>query len=233
MEKKENYSYKIITPVSPLIFRENAPDLDDRQVLEYILSLTATTKKNEVVVRLLETFGSLKNILEARPEQLKAVKGIGDKTANLISSFVPVMRAWKRSVENDERFLRNSYAAKNYCQSLLAGERNEQFWVICVNSNCRLLGKRRISEGSLTECNAYPRLIMETALNYNAHSVIFAHNHPGGSALPSSEDIASTNQMQRMLASVGIAVLDHFIVVKDDALSMREERYIDKTAKPL
>ena len=48
---------------------------------------------------------------------------------------------------------------------------------------------------------------METALNYNAHSVLLCHNHPGGTCAPSQEDIASTLQLQRLLNGVGILVL--------------------------
>ena len=130
------------------------------------------------------------------------------------------MKAWqRRQIEQPER-ITNNLELEKYCRSLLAGGRNEQFWVICVNAQCRILGKRRISEGSLSEVSAYPRSVMETALNYNAHSVFFTHNHPGGTCSPSAEDISSTIQLQRLLNGVGIMVLDHMIVAGDSVYSM-------------
>ena len=103
--------------------------------------------------------------------------------------------------------------------SLLAGERLENFYVIALNAKCNVLGQRRISMGSLSEVSAYPRLVMETALNYNAHSILLCHNHPGGTCAPSPEDISSTLQLQRLLNGVGILVLDHIIVAGDKTYS--------------
>ena len=83
--------------------------------------------------------------------------------------------------------------------SLLMGERTERFYVISLNAQCKVLGVKKISEGSLSEVSAYPRMVAEAALNYNAHSVLLCHNHPGGTCCPSPEDIQSTIQLQRML----------------------------------
>ena len=68
---------------------------------------------------------------------------------------------------------------------------------------------------------------METALNYNAHSVLLCHNHPGGTCAPSPEDISSTLQLQRLLNGVGILVLDHIIVAGSNTYSMIEHGDID------
>ena len=104
----------------------------------------------------------------------------------------------------------------------LFGSRNEQFYVVCLNAQCQVLGKRKISEGTLSEVAAYPRSVVETALNYNAHGVIICHNHPGGTCRPSREDISSTLQIQRLLTGLSIHVLDHFIVAGDATYSMMQ-----------
>ena len=208
-------------------FREYAPDLDDQQVLGYILTLSASRDRETLTEKLLDHVGSLKNVLEARPEQLCAVKGVGAKTAKLIASFVPVMKAWQRRVNDIPKRIGNSREAESYCLSLTGGDRNESFWVVCLNAKCDVLGKRRISTGSLSEVSAYPRVVMETALNYNAHSILLTHNHPGGTCAPSPEDIASTLQLQRLLNGVGILVLDHIIVAGERTYSMIQHGDID------
>jgi len=130
-------------------------------------------------------------------------------------------------VMNAPSKISNSREAENYCLSLLAGERLENFYVIALNAKCNVLGQRRISTGSLSEVSAYPRLVMETALNYNAHSVLLCHNHPGGTCAPSPEDISSTLQLQRLLNGVGILVLDHIVVAGDRTYSMIQHGDID------
>ena len=125
----------------------------------------------------------------------------------------------------------NSRDASHYCLSLLEGERTERFYVICLNAQCNLLGRRRISEGTLSEVSAYPRSVVETALNYNAHSVLLCHNHPGGTCAPSREDIASTLQLQRILNALNILVLDHIIVAGNTTYSMIQHGDIDYRTK--
>ena len=109
----------------------------------------------------------------------------------------------------------------------MEGNRNEQFYVICLNAQCKIIGKRKISEGSLSEVSAYPRIVTETALNYNAHSVLLAHNHPGGTCAPSPEDITSTITIQKILNQLGILVLDHVIVANNKTYSMIQHGDID------
>ena len=62
----------------------------------------------------------------------------------------------------------------------------------------------------------------EAVLNFNAHSVFFCHNHPGGTCGPSPEDIATTLQLPRMLSSVDVLVLDHLIVAGSNTYSMAQ-----------
>ena len=194
---------------------------NDTDILTTVLSYAKGSKDIAGLVnRLFDTFGSLKSILEARPEQLMSVDGMTMSRATMISLVVPLTRVWHRcAMETPER-IGNSREAEAYCLSLLAGERLENFYVIALNAQCKVLGKRRISTGSLSEVSAYPRLVMETALNYNAHSVLLCHNHPGMTCTPSPEDVQSTIQIQRLLNGVGILVLDHVVCAGDQTYSM-------------
>ena len=204
---------------------------NDFEILQLLISYTGGEKSANLAERLLDTFGSLKNVLEARPEQIRMVKGIGNRTASLIGMLVPMVRTWTRLCQQVPEKIGNSREAENFCLSLLGGERLENFYVIALNAKCNVLGRRKISSGSLSEVSAYPRLVMETALNYNAHSVLLTHNHPGGTCAPSPEDISSTIQLQRLLNGVGILVLDHIIVAGDRTYSMIQHGDIDYRTK--
>jgi len=99
----------------------------------------------------------------------------------------------------------------------------EEFRVISVDSQCRVLAETVISEGSLSEVSAYPRKIAAFALLSNAHSVFLCHNHPGGTCAPSSEDIRSTKQIENALKLFDIYILDHMIYAGPQKLySMRQ-----------
>ena len=190
--------------------------------------VNGTENARIIALSLLDYFGNLKGgVLQARPEQLQGVKGCTGKMASLIASIYPIVRRVKLMEMEEPERCGNSTEAEKLALSMLQGERVEKFCVVAVNAQCRILGRRVISTGSISEVCAYPRLIMETALNYNAHSVLLTHNHPGGTCAPSSEDIASTLQIQRLLNGVGILVLDHIIVANDRTYSMIKHGDID------
>ena len=86
----------------------------------------------------------------------------------------------------------------------------------------RVLGQRLVAEGSLSEVPAYPRLVVETALNQNAYGVILCHNHPGGEAIPSMGDVDVTRELEAVLAKLGIALMEHIVVADGTAYSMIE-----------
>lgn len=201
---------------------------DERDAIGLLLDLARCPGDREWITELLlQEFGSLKGVLEAREEQLRKVDGVGRRTAVTIRTVIPLVRLWERTNMEEADRIGNSREAERYCKSLLEGLRNERFYAICLNAQCKILGQRKISEGSLSEVHAYPRIVMETALNYNAHSVLLCHNHPGGTNLPSCEDILSTKLLQKMLHNVGILVLDHIIVSGQEAYSMVQHGDID------
>ena len=120
----------------------------------------------------------------------------------------------------------SSKSTHQYCKSLLMGERTEHLYAIALDNKCVILGAREISEGTLTEVNAYPRKIIETALNYNANAIILCHNHPGRANQPAKADIESTRKIKFLLNTLGICMLDHIIVCGSNTYSMALHRDI-------
>ena len=228
-EKKENPHEGHRKKLRDRFIREKGfENFEDHQILELLLFYAnPRSDTNPIAHELLDRFDNLKNVLEARTEKLMAVNGVGESAATLISMVVPLTRVWERSAMKTPSRIGNSRDAEHYCKSLLLGEQNERFYVICLNAQCQVVGKRRISEGSLSEVSAYPRSVVETSLNHNAHSVLLCHNHPGGTCAPSPEDISSTVQLQRILNALNILVLDHIIVAGNQTYSMIQHGDID------
>lgn len=193
------------------------------EVLELLLFYgRARGDVNGLAHELLATFGSLRAVLEARPEQLMAVSGVGEETATLITFMLPLLRRYSAEVAEERKRIHTRQDAKDYAKAILAGYRSERFMVVCLDAKLRVLGQTVISEGSLDAVNAYPRRVVEAALNHNACSVIFCHNHPGGLPTPSQADLDSTRILQRLLHGLGIVVHDHVIVSGDKCHSMVE-----------
>jgi DNA repair protein RadC len=193
------------------------------EVLELLLFYArARGDVNPLAHRLLEVFGSLRGVLEAPVEQLCTVEGVGEETATLLSMMVPMFRRYEMCLCEEKRRLVRYSDVRDHCRALLTGLRKERFYVICVSSQMKVLGQRIVGEGSLGEVAAYPRLVVETALNQNAYGVILCHNHPGGEAIPSVGDVDVTRELETMLTRLGIALIDHVIVAEGGTYSMRE-----------
>ncbi len=94
----------------------------------------------------------------------------------------------------------------------IAHEDAEEFWVILLDVRGRLLGRRLVSRGSLSQCPVSPRDALRPAVREGAHSVIFVHNHPSGSADPSWEDGDLTERLRAASELVGVVARDHLIV---------------------
>lgn len=193
----------------------------NHEVLELLLSYGKPRGDvNPLAHTLIETFGSLPDVLEASPEQLMTVKGVGEETATLISLMLPLFRRYSACICEKKKYIRNCSEAAEYCKALLSGLRNERFYVIYLGLDSQLLGHKLLAEGTLLEVPTYPRIIVETVLNHNAHSVVLCHNHPSGICKPSQEDIATTQYMMNLLGGINVMLLDHIIVAGDQTYSM-------------
>ncbi|MBQ8555425.1 MAG: RadC family protein [Clostridia bacterium] len=200
--------------------REGLSGFADHEVLELMLFYCKPRGNvNPLAHELLEKFGSLKGVLEARGDKLMTVKGVGEETAVFLTALLPMMRRYQECVCRENSHFASHGAMEAYCRAMMAGLRSERFCVISLSSTMDVLGQRVITEGSLTEVMTYPRLIIEAALDHNAHSLVLCHNHPGGEPAPSPQDIETTRNLQVLLYAVGVLLLDHVIVAGESSYS--------------
>lgn len=99
----------------------------------------------------------------------------------------------------------------------------EQFKVILMNRNHKVLGIYEASTGGVTATVADPKLIFITALKMNASNLIIAHNHPSGNLEPSETDKRLTQKIKEGAALLDICLLDHIIVTAEDCFSFANE----------
>lgn len=104
----------------------------------------------------------------------------------------------------------------------LAKKETEGFHVLFLDNQHRLIKFKKMFEGTIDQCNVYPREIVKAALELNAAAVMFAHNHPSHDATPSQADKKMTQRLIDGLALLDIRVLDHFIVGGDKITSFAE-----------
>lgn len=98
----------------------------------------------------------------------------------------------------------------------------EQFKMILLNSNNRVLGIAEISQGGVSATVVDPKIIFGIALKANASSIIIAHNHPSGNLYPSSQDTKVTEKLVQCGKILEISVEDHIILSNDNYYSFAD-----------
>ena len=134
-----------------------------------------------------------------------------------------VMRVARRSVEEQNSpgdLLNSDDKVGKFLVGKFFGMTNEALYLLCLDNACRLISCTLLSEGSSSIARLELRKVIGTALQCNAPTVILAHNHPGGRAYPSDEDIRATTRLQGILRLMDINLVDHFIVAGEKWKSM-------------
>jgi len=198
---------------------------EDHQILELLLfHVIPRGDTNPIAHRLIKRFGSLSAVLEADPKDVAGVEGIGEKAAAFLSIIPQVTRRYFHDrVLRDRPKLNTSEAVTEYLIPLMAGRPEEVFYVLCLDTQCRVVYPALVSEGTVKEASVYPRHVIEEAIRYRAASVILAHNHPTGRAKSSQQDHRLTRLLVQALGPLDIKVLDHIIIAGNQAFSFARE----------
>jgi len=206
--------------------REGLDNFDEVNVLELMLFYCIPrSDTNPLAHALLEHFGSLAHVLEANIEELVKVPGVGQNVATFLKLMTEVGRYYqvKRSEPGD--ILRSIEECGKYMMPYFFGRENETVFMLCLDAKCKVICCKKVGEGSVNSANIPIRRVVEIALGVNATTVVLAHNHPSGLAIPSAEDIQTTHKVAKALDAVEIILADHIVVSKEDFVSIVQSQY--------
>ena len=204
--------------------------LSDVQVLEVLLYYAAPRgDTNPAAHALLTRFGTLDGVFSAPEAELKKVDGVGDAAAQLIALVPQVARRCLMSRSAQIQVLDTTSKCGQYLLPYFHGEHEEVVYLLCLDAKCKALDCVLIHRGGVNVASIAARKVVKTALDANATSVVLAHNHPSGLALPSQEDKQTTMVLKAALDAVGVVLADHIIVADDDFVSMRDDGILEGT----
>ena len=199
----------------------------DHEALELLLYYAIPRRDtNPIAHALMERYGSLSAVLAAPVEDLKKVEGVGESAAILLKLAPQLYRKAKMSDAEQETILSSVERVGAYLLERFAGEKNEVVYQLCLDRKGKLLACKKLGEGGVASADLDIRRLVENALLTGASSVVLAHNHPSGVALPSRDDYAATDRAKTALSVVGVALADHIIVADGDFVSMSDSGYL-------
>lgn len=125
-----------------------------------------------------------------------------------------------QSILSDEP-IDNVLDAVQLLQQYLYNADREFICVLNLRSDFIPINFNVVAMGSVTHVGTEIREIFKSAILSNAVFIVVLHNHLG-KAIPSSKDIKFTKKIAKAGKQLGIGLLDHVIVTRDDVYSMKD-----------
>jgi DNA repair protein RadC len=185
----------------------------DYEIIELLLTLGSPRKDCKPQAKeALKRFKTLRGVLEASPEELQQINGIGPHSTFGIKLMQAVAREFLKERIIDQPVYASSQQVFDYLYHAMRDLKKEVFKVIYLNSQNQVIEIDDLFEGTINASSIYPREIMKAALKHSATSLIFVHNHPSGNPEPSANDKALTRDLVYAGRIMQIKVLDHIII---------------------
>lgn len=200
---------------------EGLDNFEPVQVLELLLFYAVPRRDtNELAHALIDRFGSVARVMDAPVSELMKVSGVGEYAASFLHLVKSAGRYYQIDSVNKGIQIRDTEECGRYLLPYFIGRQVETVFLLCLNANCNVISCREVGEGEINSAVISPRAIVEIALAEKASTVVLAHNHPSGVALPSQEDVLATRRLAAALETVDVALFDHLIIADDDYVSL-------------
>jgi len=195
----------------------------DYEVVELLLTYAIPrVDVKPIAKRLLKTFGTLAGVFDASVAELAQTVGVGEKGAVFLTLIRHVEIRYLASDLPGKNVFDRPEKVKAHLRMLVQGRGMECFGSVFTDQQHRHLATQILFEGTVDRTAIYPRNLMKRALELDAKGLILFHNHPGGTARASQEDIDLTRRMADACSPLEIKILDHFLIAGKEVLSFKE-----------
>ncbi len=173
---------------------------------------------------LLRRFHDMGGLLDAPIEEIAAVDGMGTKSAALLKLIIPISNIYANDKIVKKILFTSIYDVGEYVSARMKWFQVETVCAVLLDPSGNLVTFEKLAEGDLGQVGLSIRSLMNMCLNKNVFSVVIAHNHTNGVALPSASDLEFTERLIKSLAQANIKLLDHIIVANGDYVSLAISR---------
>lgn len=196
--------------------------LPDYELLELVLFAAIPRRDTKPLAKaLLDRFGSFAEVINAPPERLREVKGIGDAAITQLKLVrAGALRIMQGSIM--QRPVLGSWnSVLDYCRAAMGFEAQEQFRILFLDKKNRLIADEVQQRGTIDHTPVYPREVVKRALELSATALILVHNHPSGDPTPSADDLRITAELAEAGRLLDIELLDHVVIGAEGWVSLR------------
>lgn len=204
--------------------QRNPLELADYELLELLLGVIVPRRDTKPLAKeLLARFGTLRGVMNARPDELRKLEGFGPGLESFWSLWREMWARVREAPVQEKTSLSSPQEVAELAMARLGSATSEEFWMAALDNKNRLVGWERISKGTVDQAPVYVREVLARALERQASGIILVHNHPGGDPRPSNQDVELTKRLARSSRDLGIRVLDHLVVTEGSYYSFQAE----------
>lgn len=195
------------------LLQRGAACLSDAELLAIFLRTGVTgLSAVDLARQLLDRFGDLRTLLNARMDEFCAAHGLGQAKFVQLQAVMEMARRHLFLQLQRGDPLESPDTTRAFLSSRLRDYHHEVFACLFLDNRHRVIAFEEMFRGTIDGAAVPPREVVKRALELNAAAVIFAHNHPSGVSEPSEADKHLTRRLCDALGLLEIRVLDHFIV---------------------
>lgn len=207
-------------------FREGGPDaLPDYELLEMILfRVYSRGDTKPIAKRLMARFGSFADVINAAPERLREVEGVGDRAVDELKLIRASALRLMRGEIKGRQVLGSWNAVLDYCRAAQGFDERECFRILFLDKRNQLIADEVQQEGTVDHTPVYVREVVRRALELSATALILVHNHPSGDPTPSRADVDMTRMIVTAAKPLGVEIHDHIIVGRSGHASLKALR---------
>lgn len=208
-------------------FLDNGIDsFETHEILELLLFYAVPMKNTSILAhKLLDYFGSISAIFDA-PFDALVEAGLTESQAVMLKLMPDITRLYIDDKHNNKSKVVDIDNLPDAIIRKFIGRENENVLALLIDAKGKEVFCGIVSKGSLNDTSLPIRKIVDFSLRYNAKSVIVAHNHPSGVALPSKDDLDATINLKNALDLIGVRLLDHYIVADNDCVSLAQSKIL-------
>ena len=207
------------------LLQKGARVLSDAELIAILIgSGTYKLSAVDLARQLLQRSGNnLNNLGKLTVKDLMKFKGIGEAKAISVVAALELGKRRKQEEIISSQSIKSSKDVYEIFEPLVSDLPHEEFWILLLNRSNRIIGKSKVSQGGVAGTVIDTKLIMKSAIENLASSIILCHNHPSGNLNPSGSDIDITNKIKTAANCLDMKLLDHIIVTDHSYYSFLDE----------
>lgn len=202
-------------------------NVSEIQAMEFILGyIFPRGDVNPLAHRLLAEFGSVANVLDADVNSLKDIKGMGERSAKSLFMLGELFHFYTHNKTGKKIKLTTYEEICDYFEESLRFRTVENFVIVALDAKMNLTHRKILAKGTVKNVGIPPLNVSNFIASSRAVYVIFAHNHPTGTARASEQDLKANAGFASLLACLGVNFVDHIIVGEDGIFSIKNNKFL-------